>query len=159
MSRREGESVSKQTVIQTVASNVRAYRKLREFDQAALAQRMQSLGIAWRRATVSDIERDSRNDVTITEMLGLAVALDVTIEQLLDSRGPEGEASPRGPDMIFNKMTDNPDLPPGSVTALICRHRAHAETYWDGHDFQGIAVSTVDDPPKPLYMGSKVSAR
>ena len=54
----------------------------------------------WRQATVSEIEREGGGrNVTITEMLGLALALDVTIEQLVDSRGPDGW---RGPYMILS---------------------------------------------------------
>jgi transcriptional regulator with XRE-family HTH domain len=146
-----------QTVRTTVADNVRTYRLTRRLDQAQLARRMQSLGIEWRQATVSEVERRGRN-VTIGEALGLALALDVTIEQLIDARGPEGEASPRGPSLVLTGKTDDPDLPPSSVTALVCRHKARAEAMWTDNDFEGIAVETTDDPPLPLYMGGKGGA-
>jgi hypothetical protein len=54
---------------------------------------MQSIGFAWRAATVSEIERSVRN-VTIAEMLGLRIALDATVEQLIDPRGPERRGGP-----------------------------------------------------------------
>ena len=49
---------------------------------------MELLGISWRQVTVSEVEREHRN-VTVPELLALAVALGTTIEQLLDPRGPE----------------------------------------------------------------------
>jgi transcriptional regulator with XRE-family HTH domain len=139
------------TVAETVAGNVHAYRQIRGMGQDALAQRMRSLGFpTWRRPTVSEVERgrgehDGRS-VSLAEALGLATALDVTIEQLTDPRGPEGEASLRGPSLILTDKIDNPDLPPGSVTALVCRHKAYAETMWNGDEFQGIVVQLVEEP-------------
>lgn len=138
-----------QTVKATVAAKIRAYRVLRRLDQADLAQRMGSLGIPWRQATVSEIEREGGGrNVTITEMLGLALALDVTIEQLVDSRGPDGW---RGPYMILTDKTGEPGIPPASVTALLCRHEARFEPAWNGNHFAGISINTTDDPPKLLY--------
>jgi hypothetical protein len=35
------------------------------------------------------------------------------------------------------------DLPPGSVTALVCRHRARAENIWTDNAFGGIHVELI----------------
>jgi hypothetical protein len=51
---------------------------------------MELLSISWRQVTVSEVEREHRN-VTVPELLALAVALGTTIEQLLD---PSGSAGP-----------------------------------------------------------------
>ena len=115
-----------ETVAETVARNIRTYRDIRKLDQVALAQRMQDLGIPWRRVTVSEVER-GRRGVSLTEAIGLALALGVTVGQLIDSRGPAGR---HGPSLILTNKVDNPDLPPASVTALLCSHVAYAETEW-----------------------------
>jgi transcriptional regulator with XRE-family HTH domain len=150
--------VLKQQVAETVAGNIRAYRQLRGLEQAALARRMLSLGFTWRQVTVSDIERNQR-DVTVAELLGLAVALDTTIENLVDTRGPEGR---RGPDLLISDrpaLADGPvldgqvvepfdrriDLPPASVSALVCPHKLYAETEWIDNVFSSILIQTVEE--------------
>jgi transcriptional regulator with XRE-family HTH domain len=141
----------KQTVPETVASNIRARRHFRGMEQAELARRMQSLGFAWRRATVSDIERNKRN-VSLGEALGLAVALDTTIEELIDTRG----GGQRGPDLLISDrppLPDGPvepfdrriDLPPASVSALVCPHKLYAETEWIDDVFSSILIKTVEE--------------
>jgi hypothetical protein len=136
------------TAAETVAGNVRVYRQLRRLEQGVVARRLQSLGIPWRQVTVSEVERNQRN-VTITELLGLAVALETTIEQLLDPRGPERM---RGPYLVL----EDPELqtlkagPPlvimaEDLTALVCTHKAHAVAAWDD-DFglQGLRFEHED---------------
>jgi transcriptional regulator with XRE-family HTH domain len=76
-----------QTVKETIASNVRTYRQLRGIEQSTLARHMQSVGFAWRQVTVSEVERGERN-VTVSELFGLALNLDTTVEKLIDTRGP-----------------------------------------------------------------------
>jgi transcriptional regulator with XRE-family HTH domain len=129
------------TVKKAVADNVRAFRQLRGIDQATLAQRIESLGIAWRQVTVSEIERSERN-VTVAELLALAFVLETTIEQLLDPRGPERL---RGPWLAFTEeplRTTIPEedepfdgvmdvIPPQVMTALVCTHLGHHEVEWD----------------------------
>jgi transcriptional regulator with XRE-family HTH domain len=135
---------TRQTVAAAVAGNIRAYRRIRGLDQAGLARRLQSIGIAWRQGTVSDAENGQRS-VTITEALGLTLALDVTVEQLLDSRGPEGW---RGPSLVLTDETRVPAIPPASVTGLVCRHKAYAQTVWtDTNDFQGGSIETTEAAP------------
>jgi len=128
------------TVAETVAGNVRAFRQLRGIDQGTLAQHMESLGIAWRQVTVSEVERNQRS-VTVAELLALAFVLETTIEQLLDPRGPERI---RGPWLSFTeeplRLTipdeDEPFdgvmdvIPPQVMTALVCTHLGHHEIQW-----------------------------
>jgi transcriptional regulator with XRE-family HTH domain len=132
--------MAEQTVAETVAGNIRAYRQLLGMEQDAVARRMQSLGLAWRRATVSEAERNQRN-ITIAEMLALAIALDTTVEQLVDTRGPVGRRGPRlslSEGLIKVSEDDEPDyqvvgpaIPPEYVTALVCSHKAYLTVEWD----------------------------
>ena len=71
-----------------LAENLRAYRLLRHMTQDQLAYRMTHLSHGWGRSTVSAVEGRSRN-VTVDELFGLALALGVTIGQLLDPGGPD----------------------------------------------------------------------
>jgi transcriptional regulator with XRE-family HTH domain len=143
--------VTEQTVLETVASNIRARRHFRGMEQAELAVRMQSLGFAWRRATVSDIERNKRN-VSLAEALGLAVALATTVEELIDTRG----GGQRGPDMLISDRPPLPDGPiesfdrrvvlqPASVSALVCPHKLYAETEWIDNVFSSILIQPVEE--------------
>jgi transcriptional regulator with XRE-family HTH domain len=127
------------TVKEAIADNVRAFRQLRGMDQAELARRMYSLSMSWSRVTVSEVERGQRN-VTVAELLKLALALRTTMEQLLDTRGPERI---RGPHLALYDRSDDPTertpfhiaLPPTAVPALVCTHPS--DTYlvaeWDDH--------------------------
>jgi transcriptional regulator with XRE-family HTH domain len=128
------------TVAETVAVNVRAYRQIRGIDQAGLAERMKSFGVPWRQVTVSEVERNQRN-VTVSELVALVAALGATIEQLLDTRGPEGRRGPRlalSEGMVKVSEDDEPAyrvlgpaLSPEDVTALICSHNAYIDIEWD----------------------------
>jgi transcriptional regulator with XRE-family HTH domain len=132
------------TVKETVAGNVRTFRQLRGLDQGTLALRLDSLGIPWRQATVSEVEHERRN-VTVAELLVLAFVLETTIEQLLDPRGPERI---RGPWLSFSDSETAPSqarlgpgpeeanrgtieaFPPQWVTGLVCTHVGHHEVEW-----------------------------
>jgi transcriptional regulator with XRE-family HTH domain len=145
------------TVKEAVGGNVRTYRQLRGLDQEALARRLNvGLAIPWRRVTVSEVERGERH-VTVTELLWLALALETTIEQLLDTRGPERLQGPwlvplsadrplpaetiaelgretRGRDgdnEIVGREIRFQAIPPENLTALVCRHKARAVAEWD----------------------------
>lgn len=136
--------MEQKTVAETVAGNIRAYRQLRGLEQAALAQRMQTIGIPWRQATVSEVERN-RRDVTITELLGLALTLNATVEQFVDTRGP---ASRVGPQLILSDKLDEPAaIPflPSSVTVLVCPHKLYAEVEWDENNLQSMEIKAVDE--------------
>jgi transcriptional regulator with XRE-family HTH domain len=75
-----------------LADNVRAYRSLRRLSQEELARRMVAARHPWTRATVSDIERANRN-VTIDELLTLAMIVDSPIGDLLDPAGVDGRGT------------------------------------------------------------------
>jgi transcriptional regulator with XRE-family HTH domain len=119
------------TVRETVADNVRGFRQLRGIDQSILARRMEGLGYGWRQVTVSEVERDQRN-VTAAELLGLALALETSIEQLLDPRGPERV---RGPGLSFaERDTDSGvifAIPATDVVNLVCTHALYPIVQWD----------------------------
>jgi transcriptional regulator with XRE-family HTH domain len=136
--------VKQQTVAETVAGNIRAYRQLRGLEQSALAQRMRAIGIPWRQATVSETERNQRN-VSVTELLGLAIALNATVEQFVDTRGP---ASRVGPQLVLSDQLDEPAaIPflPSSVTVLVCPHKLYAEVEWAENNLQSISIKAVDE--------------
>ena len=144
---------ARQTVGEIVAANIRAYRHLRKMEQAKLAGHMESLGFAWRRATVSELEREKRN-VSLAEALALSLVLGVTIEDLLYQR-PAGRGKPK---LVFTDKAAEPDLPPGAVTALVSPHKAYAETEWSGHDLQAITIYSADadeDDPSGGLMFTK----
>jgi transcriptional regulator with XRE-family HTH domain len=123
------------TLAETVADNVRGFRQLRGIDQAVLARRMELLSISWRQVTVSEVEREHRN-VTVPELLALAVALETTIEQLLDPRGPERI---RGPWLSLSGALevdlDNRGpidaIPAEKVSSLVCTHGEYPVIEWD----------------------------
>src|SRR4051794_19710182 len=71
-----------------LAENLRAYRILRRMTQDQLPARLSHLCHGWGRSTVSAVEGKSRN-VTVDEVFGLAVAVGVTIGELLDPSGPD----------------------------------------------------------------------
>jgi transcriptional regulator with XRE-family HTH domain len=73
-----------------LADNLRAWRLLRRLEQAEVARRMTMLDHAWGPSTVSQVERGRRN-VTVDELLALAIALGVPAWVLLDPLGPEGD--------------------------------------------------------------------
>jgi transcriptional regulator with XRE-family HTH domain len=67
-----------------VAEKVRGYRLLRRLKQDDVADRMRRLRHhTWTRQTVSDVERVQRN-VTVDELLGLSIVLEVSLNELLD---------------------------------------------------------------------------
>ena len=145
------EHQASQTVREIVAANIRAYRHFRKMEQALLAGRMESLGFAWRRATVSELEREKR-DISLAEALALSLALEVTIEDLLYQR-PAGRGKPK---LVFTNKAAEPDLPPGTVTGLVSPHKAYAEPVWNGHDLQAITIMSAnaaeDDPSGGLMF-------
>ena len=108
-----------------VAANVAGYRKALDLRQVDLAERMQALGHPWSQNVVTIIETQQRH-VTVDELLGLAVALEVTVPDLLDPAGiagtderhvallPAGAAPPAG-----DELDVPPQIPNGLARALI----------------------------------------
>jgi transcriptional regulator with XRE-family HTH domain len=151
---------------ETVAENVRAYRQLRGMDQSGLADRMRWLGIPWRQVTVSEVERGERN-VTAAELPWLVFALGTTIEQLLDTRGPERM---RGPGLVPLPVSEMAELGrevrgkdgdkeivgseyrllaifPENMTALVCTHEARAVAEWnDDGSLKTLHYEDVEQP-------------
>jgi hypothetical protein len=77
----------------------------------------------------------------------------VTVEDLLDSRGPAGR---NGPSLVLADGGVEPDLPPGTVTALLSPWKAYAEIEWNERpELQGITIMTTDEPPQPMFMKGK----
>jgi transcriptional regulator with XRE-family HTH domain len=70
----------------TIAANIRYHRRVRDWSQTELTERMNALGYPWSRPTVSDVERANR-DVTVDELAALAIALGESPLTLLDPLG------------------------------------------------------------------------
>jgi transcriptional regulator with XRE-family HTH domain len=117
-----------------VADNVRALRALRRLSQTELAKRMGQLGHKWTRATVSDVERAGRN-VTVDELLGLALALTVSVPELLDPTKDSG---------LGLDYADGYDpLEPTNAWRWITG-KTRVEVGW-GTSFEGIGVEPAED--------------
>lgn len=69
--------------VQTVAHRVSELRKRKGLTAAEVGQRMKAEGFKWDRFTVSNLEKGKRQNVTLTEWLGLAQVLDVSPLHLL----------------------------------------------------------------------------
>jgi transcriptional regulator with XRE-family HTH domain len=122
-------------ITDVLAANVRAYRQLRRTEQEDIAERMNTLGHAWRRVTVSEVERGKRN-VTVPELMGLVLVLGASIQQLLDPRGPEERS---GPNIAVN---DDIALQAWQMRALVCSTKTlYFDAKWRDNDLQGIDVT------------------
>jgi transcriptional regulator with XRE-family HTH domain len=72
-----------------LAGNIAAARVRRRLQQSDLADRMRALGWKWVRQTVGEVEGNNRR-LTAAELYGLAVALEVSIPQLMAPSDPDG---------------------------------------------------------------------
>jgi transcriptional regulator with XRE-family HTH domain len=108
---------------EAVAENIRSYRAVRRLSQEELAERMNVLGHGWYHQTVGEVERGNRA-VTVDELIGLALALEVTVGELLDPMGPAGE------DISFYFGDLKVEGSPGRrrMSAPISRLLAHSKT-------------------------------
>lgn len=70
-------------------SIIAAARVRRRLQQSDLADRMRALGWKWVRQTVGEVENSNRR-LTAEEIFGLAIALEVTIPQLMAPSDPDG---------------------------------------------------------------------
>lgn len=102
------------TVPDVLAANIRKYRAMRDWRQLDLIGRMDGLGLTWNRQIVSAVESALRN-VTTTELACLAIALGVSLEQLLDPR-------PAGVKMALRGTWEWLSLDDDEFGALICSH-------------------------------------
>lgn len=131
--RQAGKAGSK-FLSKTLAENARQFRSVLGHSQDDVAERMRALGHEWSRQTVSDVERNVRN-VTVDELLGLALVLGTPISELLDPRGvlrafPEN-VDPGNPDLPYiEQHADDPTpieipgthglgIPPAVLRALV----------------------------------------
>lgn len=80
--------------METLARRVRQARARQELTAQQLADRLRELGVPWDRATVTKLETGRRQNVTLTEWLALARALDVAPVHLLVQ--PEGPGAAAG---------------------------------------------------------------
>lgn len=65
-----------------VAANITAARARRRLSQKTVASRMEALGFGWRQQIVAAAE-GGRRRITVSEMLGLALALETSIAALM----------------------------------------------------------------------------
>jgi transcriptional regulator with XRE-family HTH domain len=100
---------------EVLARNVRGIRSRKGLGQKSLAARMRALGYtAWFTQTVGKAERGDRR-ITAEEVFGLAVALEVTMRQLLEPQPddklvalPNGESMPVRHVQLLVAGTGNP---------------------------------------------------
>jgi transcriptional regulator with XRE-family HTH domain len=84
--------------IDTLARRVRQVRARRELTAQQLADRLRELGVPWDRATVTKLETGRRQNVTLTEWLALARALEVApVHLLVEPEGPGAAADAAEP--------------------------------------------------------------
>lgn len=108
---------------EVLASNVRKRRALAELTQDDLGRRMAGLGHEWSAGIVGFVERGDRA-VTVDELVGLALAFDVTPSDLLDPAGPDRRGR-------SNLDAGGPEvLRPGFVSRWLLRE-AELHIDWD----------------------------
>jgi transcriptional regulator with XRE-family HTH domain len=71
------------TPTDTIARRVREVREERHLTAAQLAERLTAVGVAWDRNTVTKLETGRRANVSVAELLALAVVLEVAPMHLL----------------------------------------------------------------------------
>jgi transcriptional regulator with XRE-family HTH domain len=135
---------------QILADNVRVWRGLRSLSQAQLAERMSRLGHGWSESIVGFVEQNRRN-VTVDELVGLTVALNVSeLGALLDPLGPEGEHR-FGPPGIREQDAGNgldwggPTPLPGEHASYFVRNRTSSHVAFE-------FVSGQPVPPEQLQF-------
>lgn len=69
--------------VSVIARRVRQMRARQEMTAQQLADRLKEAGVPWDRATVTKLETGRRQNVTVTELLGLAFVLNVAPVHLL----------------------------------------------------------------------------
>lgn len=133
-------------ITDVLADNTRAYRLLGRLEQTDVAERMASLGHPWTRQTVSDVERGRRN-LTVDELLGLAMVFGVSIGALLDPMAPDGRGR-----AALDHATDAEPLP--APTGSTWAHsRSVVVLRWDDGP-AGFAVEPAPPPPVTHTAGA-----
>jgi len=78
-----------------IASRVKAHRKRLGWSGDRLAEEMRRLDVRWTRGTVTKLETDRRDAVTVQELFALALALDVRpVDLLVDPAADEVPLTP-----------------------------------------------------------------
>jgi transcriptional regulator with XRE-family HTH domain len=104
---------------EVLARNARAYRSRKGIGQERLAARMRALGYtAFLRQTVSKVEKGERR-LSVAEVLGLALCLEVTMRQLLEPQ----------PDDKQVELPNGDSLSERTVRLLVSEVNNHA-IYW-----------------------------
>jgi transcriptional regulator with XRE-family HTH domain len=121
---------------EVLARNIRSTRVRADIGQENLAVRMRSLGFAaWIRQTVGAVERNRRRP-TAEEMLGLAYALNTTVERLMTPQPEDGQIDlPSGATLPWESVRytvsggDPVNEEPGRRDRHVSFHRG---VRWDG---------------------------
>jgi transcriptional regulator with XRE-family HTH domain len=129
---------------QILARNVGGLRRLRGWRQELVAERMNFLGHPWTQQTVSEVEQGRRN-VTVDELLSLALVLVMTVERLLDARpGRLIAADMKEPDRkvallrptsaaVDYAATQAPEMliDASDLHGVLCGHEVDMVVFWD----------------------------
>jgi transcriptional regulator with XRE-family HTH domain len=137
-----------------LAENIRGYRVLRQMTQDQLAARMDRLGHRWSRSVVSTVE-GSRRSVSIDEVFGLAISLEVTVGRLIDPAGPDGSRN-LGLDVGLGRVGQPNPLPTelGRLFASSCAVLRVVD-----EKTGMINVDMVSNPPTPPHDRDGLEAR
>jgi transcriptional regulator with XRE-family HTH domain len=109
-------------VADALADNLRAYRFLGRLEQQDVADRMRQLHHPWRRVTVSEVERGRRN-VTVPELLTLALILGATVQELLDPRRVDQRDMPGQMYLALNPDTIDMPISSEYLPGLLTRDK------------------------------------
>jgi transcriptional regulator with XRE-family HTH domain len=127
---------------QALASNLRRLRGLRRLSQEDIAERMTALGYgragSWKRSTAAESETGKRQ-VTVDELVGLAMILGVTIGELLDP----SDASLALGDVVHEGEPQGAPLRPRVARLFVRSDIALALTE---HTAEGFTLSTIRVP-------------
>ncbi|MFF8829122.1 hypothetical protein [Streptomyces sp. NPDC015131] len=74
--------------VETIGERTKRLRRRKDWTAAELGSRMSELGVPWDRSIVANLENGRRKSVSVAELLGLALALDVAPIHLMVP--PEG---------------------------------------------------------------------
>src|SRR5690606_10504137 len=118
--------------------NVRKRRQLRDLTQDQLAARMTALGHEWTAGIAGFVERGDRT-VTVDELVGLAVALEVSVGDLLDPAGADQR-------LDFGLDFGGPEAIPVAAAGRWVRSRSTARCTWDADGRPVDIVLRIDDP-------------
>jgi transcriptional regulator with XRE-family HTH domain len=134
---------------EVLARNARAYRSRKGIGQERLASRMRALGYtAFLRQTVSQVEKGERR-LSASEVLGLALALDVTMRQLLEPQ----------PDDKQIELPNGDSFSVRTVRRLVAEVNDHA-IYWkdDVPVLREVVAGWAGDPDMPGELKDALAA-